>query len=261
MDHHNPLALRLLGTVTLLAGLSAATSAGPLQQAPAPQGQTLPASTGLPYEQAMDVRRGLPDFTLVRYDLFGTPTVRVDLWCVPGYLIDTTRALEFVDRFCFGDDQHDGEGDRSWRTAFLPQASMPGGTESFNFYDESAGIVMDVRPAVQALSCSLSWGPDVWTFDANFPNYSWFHFTIPDASAVVFAAQARRDRNSNPDLFLDRLNPSTGAFVHIQSSTSGTWMDRVGAVTTNCAFRTYRCRLYTSNGGNLTILGSRFRAN
>jgi hypothetical protein len=209
------------------------------------------------------VRR--PTYTLIRLDEIGTPQVRMDLYFgsrLPG---SREELLSLAERFSFGslsgdstirrDDPADASKD-GWRTLVLPEATAPLGKPEMGFFERDMDLAIEFRSAVQPLSCSLIWYPSYDSYNNTGWGPTWYAYS---ADAVTYAAQARRDKNTNPNLYLYRWTSSY--WQQIDYSTHGAWMDRVFDNNSSCAAKDYKLRVYMANEGYWSCLGVIFRAN
>lgn len=205
-----------------------------------------------------------PTFTVIRLDEIGTPQIRMDFF-FGGTLPETPQALiSLAERFSF-DASEGAQSERldevarfdldDWRTVILPEVSAPNGAPQLTSFEQDLDLAIEFRPAVQNLSCKMSWTTTYHGYNHTGWGPTFYAWGV---DGVTFAAQARRDKNTNPNLYLDRKVGSSWSFI--QSSTQGAWMDWVGGYNTACAARDYRLRVHMANEGYWSCLGVSFKA-
>ncbi len=265
--------------VFLLASLSATAATIPLSLASQGAPTGMPAPSGLASEalspaeaaaldavhdaRVSELQQRRPSFTLIRLDELGQPQVRLDLYF--GGLRPSTRAelLALTDRFRFESSSGDGSGRDEpalpeWRTLILPESAMPSGAPEMAEFSPGEDLFIEFRRVNLSISCSMSWGFGFHGYDhTGTVRYIYAY----GADGATFAAQARRDRNTNPNLSLQwRINGVWHALTS-QVSSQGAYMDYVGWGDAGCVARDYRVRIYMANEGYYSCLGMKFTAN
>lgn len=214
-------------------------------------------------ERVNELQSRRPTFTLIRLDQFAQPQARMDLYF--GGARPATRAelLALTDRFRF--EPSSGEqtaGDElslpEWRTLILPEVSIPSGAPEMAEFSPSEDLVIEFRRVNLSIACSMSWGFGFHGYDnTGVVRYIYAY----GADGATFAAQARRDRNTNPNLSLQWRINGVWQSLSSQVSSQGAYMDYVGWGDTGCVARDYRVRIYMANEGYYSCLGMKFNAN
>lgn len=206
---------------------------------------------------------GLPSCTVLRLNEQGLPDVLMDMYfglegpATNEALLELAECFRFDDRAgtsgkaASGDDRDDLP---DWRSVILPDVTMPAGEPKATYYDPESDIVVTFRPARMNLRCTMSWPVQFHGYRHSETTTRWYVY----GDAVTAVAQARRDRNSNPNLYLDGWNGSR--WQSLASSTQGAWMDYVGAQSSSCTRAYYRVRVYMSNEGYFSSLVVTFDA-
>lgn len=205
------------------------------------------------------------DFTAIRLDAAGVPQVRMDLH-FGGDLPESREALRaLVESFSFDESvesptsQVDDSGNLAdWRTVIVPATTPPVGELKANYFAPEQDLVItfwDMQG--EHISCSMGWAV---VFNGYHHTGTNVYFSYFYADAVMVAAQARRDRNTNPQLYLYRWNGSSWGSPHA-SSIQGSWMDVVRGFSSTCTSTAWLVRVYMANEGDYSCIASAFYAN
>ncbi|NOT32333.1 MAG: hypothetical protein HOP15_17945 [Planctomycetes bacterium] len=203
----------------------------------------------------------MPDCSVLRLNADGLPDVLMDMYFGTDGPESNAALRQLAESFQFGSEDSDGadakslgyrdseSGERAdlpdWRTLISPGVTMPEGEPNMTFFDPSKDIVIAFRPARMNLSCSLSWR-------VGFDGYhhsgvtTWFGGVML-ADGITAVAQARRDRNTNPNLYLYRWNGSSWPLV--RRSEKGSYMDMVNWNSASCTRSAFQLGVHMANEG------------
>ena len=209
---------------------------------------------------------GLPSCTVLRLNAAGLPDVLMDFYFGTSGPTSTRDLLEQAESFQFDEESSEthespktvpGESRLDfpdWRTVILPDVRMPEGEPMAMYVDSVQSLIVAFRPARANLSCSVS----------RSYVYNGYHHTGPGAywyvqcDGVVAAAQARRDRNSNPNLRLFKWDGAN--WVLDSSSSQGSYMDYVRDYSSSCSSKWYLVDVTMANEGYYTLVVFAFKA-
>jgi hypothetical protein len=141
---------------------------------------------------------------------------------------------------------------------FSTDIVRPEGEPKAIFFDPEQDLAITFRPARINLGCSMYWPfYFVSRYDHTGVSKYWY---INSTDMITAAAQAWRDRNTNPQLYLHRRSGSS--YYSVDSSASGRYMDVVGHPYggSSCSSSDYRVKVCMSNEGWYNLLIVAFNA-
>jgi hypothetical protein len=261
-------AVALSASLAPAAAHAAAAIAGETSElTPAASAESAPPAQAPDVDPMLDIRleellAQRADFTAIRLDPAGIPQVRMDLH-FGGELPASREALRaLVESFRFdeaaGANGAAGESDElpEWRTVITAASTLPFGEVKATYFAPDQDLAVTFRDVQGArLSCSVGWTVGFNGYNHTGDNRYWY-FHADGVSAV---AQARRDRNTNPQLYLYWSNGSS--WVLSAYSTQGAWMDYVSDYSPYCTTVYWRVRVYMSNEGDYSCRATGFYAN
>ncbi len=209
-----------------------------------------------------------PDFSFLRLDKRGGARVRIDVYCGADSL-PSENLQELVQSFRFGiqgEEQEvtssDCDSRQDSESLTIPVHAPPRtGVPTITVFDPQLDVAIAFQDAGDdeygASSCLL-W----WVEHEGYRHTNEYYYVQPSGfDTVVASAQARRDKNTNPNTYLYYWSTSQQKWILTDSSASGNYMDTVRGMSSSCQAIDWRTKIFFANEGYYSFHVTAYRQN